>query len=175
VVEVTPARAVEVLARERLRHDSDLYLSVDSVGRLVAEFDDLTRQIQVQGERIQSLLGDVEVARLGARSADNALRAWKTRVREAAIEVQRGHSGHISMGDLNEWLTGLGLDPVERNFQVTLDVNKKVRVTVDVTAVDDDAAEAAAKVRQEDGDVDLSEGEVVEETVTVYAVEEAQD
>jgi len=44
--------------------------------------------------------------------ANDALREFKDRVRDAAIEAQAGHAGHVSRDSLNEWLRELGLDPV---------------------------------------------------------------
>lgn len=71
----------------------------------------------------------------------NEFIAFKTRVRNAAIGTQEGHSGHISLEALNEWLGNLSLDPVEMEYICTGTWRGIEMPRATVTATSDSEAE----------------------------------
>lgn len=75
----------------------------------IGELTDTLREVR---DQLTALRGNVVTDRTNAQ-------AFKLRVREAVIDVQRGHSNHIGIAEMNNFLTRLGLDPVATDFYVT--------------------------------------------------------
>lgn len=131
---------------------TDLVSAVEAVRERDEAIADLLRERDEQRVKFEEAVAAATVATAGAVEAERRLAAFRDSVRDAAIEVQQGHSRHISVGALNTWLTDLDLEPVECEWQVEVTVTRTWRGTVVVSAMSDEDAGEQAKAGFENDD-----------------------
>lgn len=95
-------------------------------------------------DEVSGLKDQAAWLRTRAVTAEQELSIFQDKVRDKAIRTQENHDGHIDVPELNEWLTDLGLDPWEVEWEVEVEATRTYRGTVTVTATNsEDAAQNA--------------------------------
>jgi len=106
------------VAARHLRESQSMLTAAEqgiAVAQTAANIADSVR-LAAETER-DALRSDLTQLRMQLTNAIDEGQRFANRVRAAAIDVQSGHSGHISMYALNEWLDELGLAKVETDWE----------------------------------------------------------